>query len=167
VRRPCCWAPLQARLVRIVASHQLDLPLEEVEQRLGELVLLVPDLGACRAPARRRRGRNTCACTRMRVPAGRPAAAGRAGPSALPAAPARPAGDKLHRMTPQLLVDLLRRPELLPLRLIALRDVLPRANVSRIAAQRPQLLLQEPAEVAGAARELQRLLGVPPEAVDG
>jgi hypothetical protein len=72
----------------------------------------------------------------------------------------RAAGGKLQRMTPQLLGDLLRSPELLPLRLIALRELLPGANVSSMVAQQPQLLMRPTDELAGAVQQLRELLKV-------
>lgn len=63
-------------------------------------------------------------------------------------------------MTPQLLGDLLRSPELLPLRLIALRELLPGANVSSMVAQEPRLLMRPTDELAGAVQQLRELLKV-------
>jgi hypothetical protein len=37
----------QARLVALVAAQQLSLPMHEMEHRLDELMLLLPDLGGC------------------------------------------------------------------------------------------------------------------------
>ena len=45
-------------------------------------------------------------------------------------------------------------------RLLCLLELLPEANISRLVAGRPQLLLQEPGEVGAAVQELQQLLGV-------
>ena len=40
------WLRLQTRLVKIVAKKELDIPLDELEQRLDTVLLLLPDLGA-------------------------------------------------------------------------------------------------------------------------
>lgn len=43
---------------------------------------------------------------------------------------------------------------------MGLRELLPAANISRLVASRPQLLLQETGEVAAAVEDLQQLLQV-------
>lgn len=48
---------VQARLVKMVAKGTLDIPLPELESRLSDLLVLVPDLGALLPPPRRKRRR--------------------------------------------------------------------------------------------------------------
>jgi len=43
---------------------------------------------------------------------------------------------------------------------MGLKELLPAANISRLVASRPQLLLQETREVAAAVEDLQQLLQV-------
>ncbi|KAL4857589.1 hypothetical protein ACK3TF_002438 [Chlorella vulgaris] len=84
----------QARLVRIVASHQLKCDVAEVERRLDSLAALLPHVAA------------RCAYIK-----------------------------------PSTLAELLRNPGNLVTQLLSLRQLLPKANISQLAAAQPEMLL--------------------------
>lgn len=58
-----------------------------------------------------------------------------------------PAAGSIPKLKPDLLAGLTADLTTTSARLIALRDLLPAANVSRVVAERPQLLLQDTSEV--------------------
>jgi hypothetical protein len=70
------------------------------------------------------------------------------------------AGGSIFKLRPALLAGLTADLAATSSRLLALRELLPGANVSSVAAQRPQLLLQDSSEVQQAVRALQQLLHV-------
>jgi hypothetical protein len=70
------------------------------------------------------------------------------------------AAGSIQRLQPSLLSALTADLQVTSSRLLALRELLPQANVSAVVAGRPQLLLQETAEVQQAVQALQQLLGV-------
>jgi hypothetical protein len=70
------------------------------------------------------------------------------------------AAGSIYKLKPALLAGLTADLAVTSSRLLALRELLPAANVSRVAAERPQLLLQDSGEVQQAVQALQRLLRV-------
>eukprot|EP00775_Hariotina_reticulata_P005263 gene5263-5498_t len=101
----------KARLVAIVAAQQLSLPTSEMEQRLDDLMLLLPDLAG-----------------------------------------------KVPKLPPQLVAGLTADLAVTSRRLLALKQLLPAANISWLVSERPQLLLQESAELVAAVEALKQLL---------
>lgn len=92
----------QARLVKLITSNQLSIPVRDLEYRVFELTLLVPDLAK-----------------------------------------------RLHTLQPTTLAALLTNTTEVATGLIALRQLLPTANVGALVARQPDILLQ--ARVAGPA----------------
>lgn len=70
------------------------------------------------------------------------------------------AAGRIQRLQPSLLAALTSDLQATSSKLLALRELLPEANVSAVVAGRPQLLQQEAAEVQQAVTALQKLLGV-------
>lgn len=70
------------------------------------------------------------------------------------------AAGRIPRLQPSLLAALTSDLNTTSSRLLGLRELLPDANVSALVAARPQLLLQDTAEVQSSVTALQRLLGV-------
>jgi hypothetical protein len=70
------------------------------------------------------------------------------------------AAGSLFKLRPALLAGLTADLAATSSRLLALRELLPAANVSRLVAERPQLLLQDSSEVQQAVQALQQLLRV-------
>ncbi|WIA20357.1 hypothetical protein OEZ85_006188 [Tetradesmus obliquus] len=66
----------------------------------------------------------------------------------------------IFKLQPGLLAGLTSDLAVTSSRLLALRELLPAANVSRVVAERPQLLLQDSSEVQQAVEVLQQLLHV-------
>lgn len=103
----------QARLVRIVAGYQLNLATEEVERRLDELSVLLPQVAV------------RCAYIK-----------------------------------PSTLAELLRDPAALVARLLQLRQLMPGADISALAAAEPELLLlRDVAAIQADLARLRQLLG--------
>lgn len=68
------------------------------------------------------------------------------------------AAGSIQRLQPSLLAALTSDLQTTSRRLLDLRELLPAANVSALVARRPQLLLQDTADVKAAVAALQRLL---------
>jgi hypothetical protein len=84
----------QARLVKIVASYELELDIEDIEERLREIASILPNLTT-----------------------------------------------RLAFIKPGILANLLRDPDAIVPRLISLKNLLPAADISKMAAEHPELLL--------------------------
>ncbi|GAB4820354.1 hypothetical protein N2152v2_007400 [Parachlorella kessleri] len=104
----------QARLVRIVASYELNLDVQEVEYRLHLLSTILPGLEA-----------------------------------------------RVAYIKPSILAGLLGDPAVVLDRLLKLKDLLPEADVGKIAVGQPQLLLQDTAAVTAELAKVRQLLPVP------
>ncbi|KIZ03573.1 hypothetical protein MNEG_4388 [Monoraphidium neglectum] len=69
-------------------------------------------------------------------------------------------GTRLASLRPQLVAPLVRDLEQLPGRMIALRELLPSANISAVVAAAPQVLLKGEDELRAAVAALRRLMAV-------
>lgn len=74
--------------------------------------------------------------------------------------PHRTAAGRLHSLHPSLVAGLASDMQATSSRLLALRELLPAANVSAMVSARPQLLLQATAELHAAVASLQQQLHV-------
>lgn len=146
---PLAACGVQARLIALVAAQQLSLPMSEMESRLEALMVILPDLGRWRL----RLARPCAACHQSEQPVlitRHTAVCG----------PCPHAAGRIPRLQPSLLAALTADLNTTSSRLLGLRELLPDANVSALVAGRPQLLLQDTAEVQSSVTALQRLLGV-------
>lgn len=125
----------QARLVRIVAGYELNLEQAEVEQRLAQLLAILPGLGvyarSTRAAGMRPRSARSYLCAYC----GRCPSTPRRRPVTMPE-------PKLPYVKPSLLAELLRDPGAVMDKLLALKQLLPRADVGKVAVAQPQVLLE-------------------------
>lgn len=134
----------KARLVRIVASHQLDMELSEVEERLEALNTLLPGIStfeffvhsACTSCVS-----TSLKCIKIYT------------------------GEKVASIKPSLLAGLLQQGSGLVTRLINLKNLFPDANISELAVREPQILLQELNEIEANIERLKELLDI--KNVDG
>lgn len=70
------------------------------------------------------------------------------------------AAGKIPKLRPEILGALVRDLNVTSGKMLALRELLPQANVSRVVAERPQLLMQDSSEVAAAVEQLKKLLNL-------
>lgn len=138
---------LQARLVTLFASEELNLDLKSVQQRMQDLVQVVPDLGGTSIATLCQHRNSLLASNYSKVSSIYICYICCAGLSAAEAlcsscvdCPA--AGKKVHHMKPGLLASLLKDTSTIADRAIRLKELLPRINVSAMASRLPEVLLQ-------------------------
>ena len=119
--------PAQARLVQLFAARELGIDMDMASWRLRQLTLLLPDMGA----------RSFLLTQPQQLPARTPCP-----DQCFRALHDLHAGAQVAAMKPALLADILRDTSAVAARCVGLRDVLPYANVSRLVAGQPAVLLQ-------------------------
>lgn len=156
----------KARLVGITAAAELGLPWPEMQSRLDALAVLMPDIGSRIASLR-----PALVAPLVRdldqLPGAAAAAAAGARDELRPRATWAPwcavsttpwaqhPGARMHARASATCTPLCS-----PGRMIALRELLPGANIGALVASSPQVLLKSEAQLAAAVAELKRLLDV-------